>query len=171
MLNLWTLRILGAGGFGAAGWRLGALVSELVQGREQYLPWGLALTAAGVVFGAAATPWLTVKPLGKAAEKVRSAPGPSLLAGAVGMLVGLLAALLISIPLYSLEGWMGWGIPVMISVFLGLTGLWLAPTGNATCGPCCPRWGKLCRGRPMDATAGYWWTPAPLSTGASPTSA
>ncbi len=130
MLSLWTLRALGAGGLGVAGWRLGALISVLVTGREQYIFWGLAFTLAGAALGALATPYLVVNPLRKGAEKVNSIPGPTLLAGVVGLLVGLLAAVLISIPLYSLGGWLGWGIPVMVSVALGLLGLWLGINRN-----------------------------------------
>ena len=125
MLTLWTLRVLGAGGFGVLGWRLGALVSELVIGQQQYLPWGLALTITGVALGALATPFLVVPPMRKAAELMRSIPGPTLMAGTIGLLVGLMAAFLISIPLYTLSGWRGWGIPIMVSVFLGALGLWL----------------------------------------------
>ena len=125
MLTLWTLRVLGAGGFGVLGWRLGALVSEMVIGQQQYLPWGLALTLTGVALGALATPFLIVPPLRKGAELVRSIPGPTLMAGTIGLLVGLMAAFLISIPLYNLGGWQRWGIPIMLSVFLGALGLWL----------------------------------------------
>ena len=119
MLTLWTLRVLGAGGFGVLGWRLGALVSELVTGQQQYLPWGLGLTVTGVALGALATPFLVVPPMRKAAEFMRSIPGPTLMAGTIGLLVGLMAAFLISIPLYTLSGWRGWGIPIMVSVFFG----------------------------------------------------
>ena len=125
MLTLWTLRVLGAGGFGVLGWRLGALVSKLATDQEQYLPWGLALTLTGVALGALVAPYLTIEPWRKSAELIRSIPGPTLMAGTIGLLVGLLAAFLISIPLYTLSGWRGWGVPIMVSAFLGLFGLWL----------------------------------------------
>ena len=125
MLTLWTLRVLGAGGFGVLGWWLGPLVSKLATGQQQYLPWGLALTITGVVLGALVAPYLTVKPWRKSAEFISSIPGPTLLSGTVGLLVGLVAAFLISIPLYTLDGWRGWGVPIMVSLSLGLFGLWL----------------------------------------------
>ena len=40
-------------------------------------------------------------------------------------MVGLVIATLISIPLYTLDTWMAWGIPFVISLALGSTGLWL----------------------------------------------
>ena len=49
MLALWTLRIVGAGGFAALGWRLGGIVSEITTDEERFLPWGLVLTLAGGV--------------------------------------------------------------------------------------------------------------------------
>ena len=125
MLTLWTLRVLGAGGFGVLGWRLGALVSRLATGQEQYLPWGLALTITGVALGALVAPYLTVKPWRKGAELISSIPSPTLMAGTIGLLVGLIAAFLISIPLYTLSGWQGWGVPIIVSVSLGLFGIWL----------------------------------------------
>ena len=40
-------------------------------------------------------------------------------------MVGLVIATLMSIPLYTLDTWMAWGIPFIISLVLGSTGLWL----------------------------------------------
>ena len=125
MFTLWTLRLLGAGGFAVLGWRLGAVVSELTTGETQFLPWGLALTLTGLPLGALLAPFLTIKPWRKGAEFIDSISGPTLLSGTVGLLVGLMAAFLISIPLYTLPGWLGWGVPVMVSLFLGLCGLLL----------------------------------------------
>ena len=76
MLTLWTLRVLGAGGFGVLGWRLGALVSELVTGQQQYLPWGLGLTVTGVALGALATPVLVVPPCVKPPNSCVPYPDP-----------------------------------------------------------------------------------------------
>jgi uncharacterized protein YacL len=44
--------------------------------------------------------------------------------------VGLIIASLISIPLYSLGGWMSWGVPMIVSAFLGAAGLWLGVQRN-----------------------------------------
>ena len=125
MFALWSLRVVGAGGFAVLGWRLGGIVSEFLSGKEQFLPWGLALTLAGVPVGALVAPYLTFKPWRKSADYISSIPGSTLLSGTIGLLVGLVIASLISIPLYSLSGWLGWGVPVMVSLFLGLFGIWL----------------------------------------------
>ena len=123
MFTLWTLRLLGAGGFAVLGWRLGAVVSELATGETRYMPWGLALTLAGLPLGALLAPYLTIKPWRKSAEFIDSISGPTILSGTIGLLVGLIIAFLISIPLPTLSGWLGWGVPVMVSVFFGLFGL------------------------------------------------
>ena len=125
MVALWTLRALGAGGFGVLGWRIGLIISELSSDEERFLPWGLALTVTGVLLGALLAPYLTVKPWRKGADYISSIPGSALIAGTIGLLVGLTVASLVSIPLYSLDGWQGWGVPILVSLLLGICGLWV----------------------------------------------
>ena len=125
MVALWTLRALGAGGFGVIGWRLGAIISELSSDEEQFLPWGLALSLTGIPLGAFVSPYLTLKPWRKGGEFITSIPSSTLVSGTVGLLVGLIVASLVSIPLYSLDGWLGWGVPIIVSSTLGVSGLWI----------------------------------------------
>ena len=116
---------MGAGGFGVLGWRLGGIVSEMTSDEERFLPWGLALTLAGVPVGAFIAPYVTFKPWRKSTDYINSIPGPTLAAGTLGLLVGLIIASLISIPLFSLHGWLGWAVPVIVSLSLGVAGLWV----------------------------------------------
>ena len=104
--------------------------SELATGETRFLPWGLALTLTGLPLGALLAPFLTIKPWRKAAKFIDSISGSTLLSGTIGLLVGLLVAFLISIPipLDTLNGWLGWGVPTMVSLFLGLFGLLLGIT-------------------------------------------
>ena len=125
MVALWTLRVLGAGGFGVVGWRLGGLISELSSDEERFIPWGLALTLVGIPLGAIITPFLTLKPWRKGGDYISSIPSSTLVSGTVGLLVGLVVALLVSIPLYGLDSWLGWGVPIIVSVVLGICGLWV----------------------------------------------
>lgn len=125
MVALWTLRVMGAGGFGVLGWRLAAIISESSSDEERFFPWGLALTLTGIPLGAFITPYLTVKPWRKGSDYISSIPGSTLVSGTAGLLVGLVMASLVSIPLYALDGWKGWGVPIIVSSALGLGGLWI----------------------------------------------
>lgn len=124
MVALWMLRALGAGGFGVIGWRLGVIISDLSSGEQSFIPWGLALTVAGIPLGALVAPYLTVKPWRIGGEYVSAVSGSTLISGTAGLLVGLVVAALVSIPLFGLDGWLGWGVPVMVTACLGLLGLW-----------------------------------------------
>ena len=125
MKALWTLRALSAGGFGVLGWRLGQLILELSFDIQQFIPWGLAFTLAGVVLGGASAPYIILKPWRAGVGYISALPGPTLAAAIVGLLVGLIIASLVSIPLYTIDGWPGWAVPILISVVLGGIGLWL----------------------------------------------
>jgi uncharacterized protein YacL len=125
VMALWTLRALSAVGVGVLGWRLGLLILELSFDTQQFIPWGLAFTLAGVVLGGASAPYIILKPWRASVEYISSLPGPNLAAAIVGLLVGLIIASLVSIPLYTIDGWPGWAVPILISVVLGGIGLWL----------------------------------------------
>ncbi len=125
MVALWMLRTLSAGGFGVIGWRLGLYISELSSDKEAFLPWGLVLTLAGVIIGGVLIPYLILKPWRISVEFIDSLPGSALISATAGLLVGLVVASLFSIPLYTLSGWPGWGVPIIVNVVLGLSGLWL----------------------------------------------
>ena len=52
-------------------------------------------------------------------------PTATLLAATSGLVIGLVIAALISIPLFNLSGWLGWGVPLAISLSVGLLGMLL----------------------------------------------
>ena len=107
-------------GGGALGWWL-SLITDWSSTDGRFLPWGAALAAAGVVIGGFVA-WVVIPTLGR---KISELPGAALVASIAGMLVGLAVASLVSIPLYSLDGVLGWAVPVGVSVFLGAGGMWL----------------------------------------------
>lgn len=123
---LWTLRALGAGGLAVLCWwlspRFFALFSmaDAAEGLA-FLPWGLLAAAIGAVVGALLAWYLTGKPW----QTLAAMSGPALLAAAAGMLIGLTAGALVSIPLYRIGGWPGWLLPLLVSVGLGAAGGWL----------------------------------------------
>ena len=119
------MHLAGAGALGVAGWQIGEGVSGLSSDEGKFVPWGLAFTLGGVVVGAVAVPFIVFNPLGKALNSVDQLPATTLLAATIGLVVGLVIAALVSIPIFKLEGWHSWGIPLIISFSLGSLGLWL----------------------------------------------
>ena len=125
MFEIWTVRVLGAGGFGVLGWSMGRVVSQSTTGPERL--WPLLLALGGLPLGALVAPYLTLKPMHRTIDYVNSIPSSTLVAGVLGLLVGLIVASLIAIPLYTfrLDGWLGWVLPFIVIFTLGMTGLWL----------------------------------------------
>ncbi len=134
MFRNWPLRLLGAAGFGALGWRLGGMVSQVSTSKEEFLPWGLALSLSGLPIGAFVMPYITTVPLGKGIDRFNQVPAATLMSGTIGLFIGLVFASLLSVPLYSLEGWHGWGVPLMLSFGLGSMGLLLGIQREADVG-------------------------------------
>ena len=125
MNYIWLIRILSAAGFGTLGWRLGAFISQTSNNREEFLPWGLALSLSGVPIGAFVGPYITTVPLTKGIDRFNQVPTPTLMSGIIGMFVGLVLASLVSVPLYTFDGWPGWGVPLLLSFTFGSIGLLL----------------------------------------------
>ena len=125
MLALWTLRALGTAGLGALGWWI-SLSAELSSADSEFLPWGLVFTVAGLAIGAAVTQGCIT--LGRRAS---AAHGAALVSAALGLMVGLAVAALVSIPFYALDGIMDWVIPAVISLSLGAGGMWLGAQREA----------------------------------------
>ncbi|MFQ5860902.1 MAG: PIN/TRAM domain-containing protein [Dehalococcoidia bacterium] len=117
-----VLRFLGALALGIGGWQLSGLVGDGWRS-ENFLPGGLAFTLAGLLLGAAVTPYLTVRPVGRVFMALYRTPLATLVAGIVGLVVGLIVAALVSIPLIGLPGWPGVVIRVLLSLFLGGLGI------------------------------------------------
>ena len=125
MFDVWALRLMGAGGFGALGWRLGPYVPDITSDGRQLIPWGIVLALVGIPVGGLLTPYLLLRPWRSTVNYIVTVPGSTLLSAAFGALIGLVFAALISIPFYNIDGWMSWGIPIMVSLVLGMVGLLL----------------------------------------------
>ena len=75
-------------------------------------------------------PLSSLNPWRRGSDYISSISGATLVSGTVGLLVGLIVASLVSIPLYGLEGWLGWGVPSIVSACLGVSGLWVGSNRN-----------------------------------------
>ena len=101
------------------------MTSDLVSDHRAFMPWTLVGILIGLVFGATLGPYITVRPIAKGFARLTRVPMSTLVSGILGLLVGLVIAVLISIPLFTLPGWLGWGVPITVMLTVGLFGLWL----------------------------------------------
>ena len=114
-------RLIGGAVLATGGWRLGEYISD-VWGPEQYVPLVFGLGIGGMVLGLAATPYMTVRSARNLVGQIESIPTSRVLSGVLGTVLGLLVAVLVSIPLFRMPGWIGYGIPTALIIFLAYLG-------------------------------------------------
>ncbi|MBF8268055.1 MAG: domain nuclease [Dehalococcoidia bacterium] len=115
-------RVAGAHFAGLGGWKLGLWVGELLDA-PGFIPWGLALSLAGVALGLVLTPYLVVRPLARAKQALTDMTFTALVSGTLGLIAGLVVAALFSVALSRLPGWLGVVAPIALSVLLGYLGM------------------------------------------------
>jgi uncharacterized protein YacL len=84
----------------------------------------LPITVGGVLLGAILAPWLTLRPAKAARSSLRQVPVVQLLAGTIGLAIGLMIAALLSYPLSLLPDPFGTVLPfvgAIIFAYLGVT--------------------------------------------------
>lgn len=116
-----TSRLLGLVVFTFLGLRFGAYISEFVN-----LPTDVGtffISAIGALFGLVMTPWVTVRPVRAIRRSINEWPVERLMMSIIGLLIGLLIALLASYPLSLLTPPFGTYIPAGLTAVLGYLGL------------------------------------------------
>ena len=119
------LRATGAVGFGALGWGLCLHFGLSSMRGEPFLPWGLTFVAVGIAAGGLVMPQLILGPGRSWARYLVDLPGATLVAAVAGLVIGLIVASLVSIPIFPLEGIVGWALPLALSLVFGAGGMWL----------------------------------------------
>lgn len=114
-------RLIGGAVLATGGWRLGEYISD-VWGPEQYVPLVFGLSIGGMVLGLAATPYMTVRSARNIVSQIESIPTSRVLSGVLGTVLGLLVAVLVSVPLFRMPGWIGYGVPTALIIFLAYLG-------------------------------------------------
>ncbi|MEX2599063.1 MAG: PIN domain-containing protein [Dehalococcoidia bacterium] len=106
-----------------------ASLALLIADAAPFVPgdyWPLAIMGAGAVFGALIAPVLA-RPL---VRWIQRQPGATVIAGGVGLLIGLASGALLSVPISSpiaeISSAAGTWLPLMLTVALGLGGMLLA---------------------------------------------
>lgn len=114
------LRLAGMIVLCAVGWRVGLILDDhFVLPQIQYI-----VSALGAGLGLILTPTVTIRPLRWIGDRVRQVPSQDLLAGIVGLVVGLLIAALLAVPLSMLPDPFGRMLPLVGSLafaYLGIT--------------------------------------------------
>jgi uncharacterized protein YacL len=116
-------RILGFILFGIIGWMAGiawAGTSELNAISLRYI---LPVTAAGAVLGALIAPWLTTRPAAWIRRTVREVSATQLLAGSLGLAIGLVIAALAALPLSYLPVPFRNILPTVVALLFGYIGI------------------------------------------------
>ncbi|MFN3333185.1 MAG: PIN/TRAM domain-containing protein [Caldilinea sp.] len=116
------LRIIGTALYGFIGWELGIVLSR-TPGLELEA-WQLIVpfTLFGASFGFLLAPWLVRAPANAAQNVLRQVPITDLIAGIVGITVGLLIAALLSVPVSQLPAPFGNVLPLVLVFMFGYLG-------------------------------------------------
>ncbi|MEI6045023.1 MAG: PIN domain-containing protein [Chloroflexota bacterium] len=100
-------------------WQLGTILLS----SEDQVRWVVVLSLAGAALGATIAPYFTTVPFIWARKRVKLLPAVDLIAGSIGMVVGLIVAALLSFPLSRLPGILGQIFPFMGAIGFGYLGL------------------------------------------------
>lgn len=122
MVSYAIARAAGVVLLGIGGWQAGELIGNAL-GSPGFLFWGLIGTIAGVLLGGVLTPYVTVVPIRGLLRAMQETPASRIVAATIGLVVGLVVAVLVSTPLTRIPGWSGIWIPVALSVVFGCAGV------------------------------------------------
>jgi uncharacterized protein YacL len=116
-------RVLGLIVFGIIGWVAGTVWADSTILNAASARYILPLTALGAVVGALIAPWLTTRPAAWVKSAIRELTAAQLLAGSLGLVIGLVIAALAALPLSYLP-WPFRGIlPTLVAVVFGYLGI------------------------------------------------
>ena len=117
-------RLLGLIIFALIGWEIGILVTGVTNpiADLEALKYVVPLTLVGAIIGWIVAPWLTTRPAKFAVRIVRQIPIEEVIAGSIGLVLGLIVAALVAIPLAQLPPPFGPILPFIASIVFGYLG-------------------------------------------------
>jgi len=121
MTPFFIFRIVGLVVFSIVGIRVGTDLAGFINLAESES--AFIFFWVGALFGLTATPWITVAPVQRLRRAINEMPVPKLIMSAIGGMLGLLLALMLSFPLSLLEKPIGDIAPAIISVIFGYLGM------------------------------------------------
>jgi len=117
-------RLLGLIIFAIIGWEIGILVTGVTNPilDLEAMKYVGPLTLVGALVGWIVAPWLTTRPAKFAIRVVRQIPIEEVIAGSIGLVLGLMVAALLSVPLAQLPAPFGPILPFIASIVFGYLG-------------------------------------------------
>jgi uncharacterized protein YacL len=109
--------------FGIIGWYVGTLIAGSSDLTLDTLKWTVPAMLVGAVIGALVAPHLTTKPARSVRRVVRQLPAQQIVAGTIGLVVGLVIAALLVLPLSRLPSPFGDILPAIGAVVFGYLGI------------------------------------------------
>ena len=116
-------RIIGLILFGIIGWMAGTVWADTTHLNMVSARYILPLTAAGAVLGVLVAPWLTTRPAAWLRRVIRELTAAQLLAGSIGLLLGLVVAALAAFPLSYLPSPFRSILPTVAAILFGYLGI------------------------------------------------
>ncbi|MDQ2885878.1 MAG: PIN domain nuclease [Chloroflexota bacterium] len=98
----------------------------VIDDRKISLQWGIAIGVGIVILAFLITPYITVIPSRWISDKISGASASDLVAGAIGLTIGLIISALLAIPLANLPATWGHLLPFVGAVLFGYLGVTIA---------------------------------------------
>ncbi len=115
-----VLRLIGMFVGAFIGWRVGELVALRAGAEPPYFRYVLAISLSGAGLGLLLAPYLTTRPFAWLRSRIRQLPAHYIVAGMIGLIIGLIIAALSALPLSLLPGFLGEVLPFVAAVISGL---------------------------------------------------
>lgn len=109
--------------FGIIGWYLGTVIAGTSDLTINTLKWAIPATLLGAIIGAVVAPYLTTRPARTVRRVVRQLPVQEIVAGTLGLILGLFIAALLVLPLSRLPSPFGNVLPALGAVVFGYLGI------------------------------------------------
>lgn len=120
------LRVLGALVYGFIGWELGIALAQTGELTTESAFYIVPATLLGGALGYLLAPWLVIAPAKAARNSLRAIPTSDLIAGTMGLMIGLLIAVLLSYPVAQLPPPFGSILPLILVIIFGYLGTTVA---------------------------------------------
>jgi len=114
------LRLIGMIVFALGGLQLGVFMAGLAGDPPEI--WAIVIALVGALFGLVLTPHFTTRPARALRERLTHVPAQQLVAGVVGLVIGLVVAALISLPLSLLPKPYSGILPIIAAIVFGYFG-------------------------------------------------